>query len=277
MLFNLQVYYPNRCYLFKIKVTSNCLMFINFRDWLAVTKSTDYFEVHYKLWANGLGKSDKTIKSYIGALKNTIPRWLQESGYPTSSLLSITNIEEYSAIATTALHLPEFQLRDRIGKGMYSAALKSYQTFLDDVFQVAISQDIDVLIQDKQLEETEKARLIKTRMGQGQFRADLIKHWQGCALTQYKQLEFLVASHIKPWRESDNNERLNPYNGLLLLANLDKAFDLGYITFKDKGQIVVSEALEDHQLLGIGLDMSIKILSQHQDFMAYHREQVFIN
>ena len=29
-------------------------------------------------------------------------------------------------------------------------------------------------------------------------------------------------SHIKPWRDADNQERLDAYNGLLLLPNYDK-------------------------------------------------------
>ena len=238
-------------------------------------QNMDYFEQQYQLWAGGLGKSSRTIQSYLGALKNTIPKWLNEGGYTASSLLSVTRVAAFKVIAEQALHLPVFQLRDAKGKGMYSAALKSYQKFLDDIYQVSLSQDIDTLVQDKRLDETEKARLIKTRMGQGQFRADLIEHWKSCALTQYKQLQFLVASHIKPWRVSSHQERLTPYNGLLLLANVDKAFDLGYITFSDKGLIRISSALDDHQTLGINQNMGINIVHQHQAFLAYHREQVF--
>ena len=238
-------------------------------------KRVDYFEQQYQLWAGGLGKSPRSIQSYLGALKNTIPKWLTQAGFLTPSLLSISRTTEFEVVAAQALHLPEFQLRDAKGKGMYSAALKSYQKFLDDIYQVTVSQDIDTLVQDNQLDETEKARLIKTRMGQGQFRSELIEQWQGCALTQYKQLQFLVASHIKPWRVSNHQDRLNPYNGLLLLANIDKAFDLGYITFNDKGLIRISDALDDHQRLGIDKDMGINLAQQHQDFMAYHREQVF--
>ena len=193
------------------------------------------------------------------------------------SLLSIHSLVDFDTVIAKALQLPEFQLRDTKGKGMYSAALKSYQKFLDDIYQVAISEDIDVLVHDKQLNETEKARLINTRMGQGQFRNELVQYWQCCALTQYKQLQFLVASHIKPWRVCNHHERLNPFNGLLLLANVDKAFDLGYITFTDKGRVVIAEALDDHQSLGIQQDMEINIQAQHQYFMAYHRDQVFIN
>ena len=84
-----------------------------------------------------------------------------------------------------------------------------------------------------------------------------------------------MTSHIKPWRDSSHQERLNHLQWILLLANVDKAFDLGYITFSDKGLIRISSALDDHQSLGIEQDMGIKIAHQHQDFMAYHRERVF--
>jgi hypothetical protein len=244
---------------------------------LSQQNNVDHFERQYQLWAGGLGKSVRTIQSYLGALKNTIPNWLIQAGISSPSLLSIPSLADFETIAAQALQLAEFQLRDAKGKGMYSAALKSYQKFLEDIYQVAISHDIDVLVQSQQLDETEKARLINTRMGQGQFRNELIQYWQGCALTQYKQLQFLVASHIKPWRVCNHQERLNPFNGLLLLANVDKAFDLGYITFTDKGRVVIAVALDDHQSLGIQQNMEINIQAQHQDFMAYHREQVFIN
>jgi predicted restriction endonuclease len=235
------------------------------------------FEQQYQLWASGFGNKPRTIQSYVGALKNTIPNWLTQAGFKTSSLLNTANTVEFEKLALQAAQLPEFQLRDKKGKRMYSAALKSYQKFLEDFCHTTISEDIAVLIKDKHLNETEKSTLIKARLGQGQFRSDLIQLWQGCALTHYKQLQFLVASHIKPWRMSDHQERLNPFNGLLLLANLDKAFDLGYITFKDKGQIVISHALDDYKLLGIRPEMYVKLTPQHQDFVAYHREHVFIN
>ena len=57
-------------------------------------------------------------------------------------------------------------------------------------------------------------------------------------------LALLVASHIKPWRDADNIERLDQYNGFLLLPNLDKVFDLGFITFRATGEIIVSKQIE---------------------------------
>jgi predicted restriction endonuclease len=50
----------------------------------------------------------------------------------------------------------------------------------------------------------------------------------------------LRASHIKPWRMSDNSERLDPENGLLLVANLDAAFDAGLLSFTDTGRMLFS-------------------------------------
>jgi putative restriction endonuclease len=84
-----------------------------------------------------------------------------------------------------------------------------------------------------------------------------------------------VASHIKPWRKSTNHERLDPYNGLLLLPNLDKAFDLGYISFEDTGRIMISGALEDEEALGVRVTMRLELHNNHRDYMTYHRQWVF--
>jgi hypothetical protein len=234
------------------------------------------YEEQFSCWAKSIGKSDKTIKNYTGALKGSIPNWLNDAGISQVNLMAIDSYLEFEKIIKQIREVAIFIERDRVGKGMYSAAIKSYRAFLADITDAEVQQDIDDIVLDNALTVTEKSTLVKTRIGQGQFRNELIDHWQGCALTHYKQLQFLVASHIKPWRVSSNQERVNPFNGLLLLSNLDKAFDLGYITFKDKGQIVISEDLEDHELLGIRSDMSVKLSPKHQDFVAYHREQVFI-
>ena len=87
----------------------------------------------------------------------------------------------------------------------------------------------------------------------------------------------IIASHIKSWRKANNKERLDGYNGLLLLPNLDKAFDLGYISFGEGGKIKVSEFIESAGVLGIQDSMTINLAKQHQDYMEYHRKVVFKN
>jgi len=80
---------------------------------------------------------------------------------------------------------------------------------------------------------------VEMRLVQGEFRTQLIKKYQGCCpLTQINKLNFLIASHIKPWSESNDKERLDVNNGILLSTHLDKLFDLGEISFDDDGNLL---------------------------------------
>jgi len=175
------------------------------------------------------------------------------------------------------MQVEEFKVKNARGNGMYSAAINSYQTFLADITQVNVEDDIEEILSEKDKTATQKATFINSRIGQGKFRSDLIEYWQGCALTRYNKMDFLIASHIMPWSESNDKERLDPNNGFLLLANIDKAFDLGYITFTDKGKILISEYLDDYKALGISKYMGITLNRQHQDYLAHHREITFKN
>ena len=96
---------------------------------------------------------------------------------------------------------------------MYSAALTNYADYLSDVTQGELEKDISLIVEDTVLTDTEKTTLVNTRVGQGQFRKQLINQWRGCAVTGYRDTRFLVASHIKPWSKANNQERLDPFNG----------------------------------------------------------------
>ena len=128
------------------------------------------------------------------------------------------------------------------------------------------------------LSETTRESIIQSRIGQGQFRALLIEYWQGCAVSGCKQIELLRASHIKPWRYSSNAERLDPYNGLLLLPNLDACFDAGLVSFDDVGKILISSELRETALLQLGIKSNLRLLrieQRHKDFLRFHRENIF--
>ncbi len=91
-------------------------------------------------------------------------------------------------------------------------------------------------------------------------------------------LSLLKASHIKPWKDSDNHERLDPYNGLLLGPQYDGAFDAGLITFDGHGRVVLSERIPASQfkLAGINGTEFIQGLDPiHQNYLDYHRDEVF--
>ena len=72
-----------------------------------------------------------------------------------------------------------------------------------------------------EVEDTEREAIVKARVGQGDFREALLSRWGGCAITGINRADLIRASHIKPWRYSTNSERLDPFNGLLLLPQYD--------------------------------------------------------
>lgn len=109
------------------------------------------------------------------------------------------------------------------------------------------------------LAETEREAVIRSRVGQGEFRAKLLGYWKCCAVTGAECLPLLRASHIKPWRDSDNRERLDVFNGFLLAPNIDAAFDAGYVTFDPLGKIVFSRAVTGVPAYQLHLNAKMRI------------------
>ena len=129
------------------------------------------------------------------------------------------------------------------------------------------------------LDETIRKSIVNSRIGQGEFRANLIKHWGGCSVTGCKLINVLNASHIKPWKESNNRERLDVNNGLLLIPNLDKLFDGGYISFLNDGAILISQLVPKEEYDCLGLKSMYKLRSVNEKqlaYLQYHRECVYI-
>ncbi|ABC32296.1 predicted restriction endonuclease [Hahella chejuensis KCTC 2396] len=120
---------------------------------------------------------------------------------------------------------------------------------------------------------TDGSATIKTRVGQQRFRSALMEYWGGCALSGLQLPEILKASHIKPWRESDHTERLDPFNGILLSPTYDALFDRGYISFDDSGRIILSESAKRLSAdLGLSKSMKLRKLDdRHRKYLRVHR------
>lgn len=128
------------------------------------------------------------------------------------------------------------------------------------------------------LNETERQVVVRARLGQGPFRAELITKWDGCAVTGIKSHTLLRASHIKPWRDCSNPERVDTYNGFLLAAPIDHLFDKGLVTFRNSGKMVVSELLTTTEKSVFGLDgqLMLRFLEQgHLRYLEYHRDVIY--
>ena len=91
----------------------------------------------------------------------------------------------------------------------------------------------------------------------------------------------LVASHIKPWRESTNEERLTAGNGLLLTPSIDHLFDRGFISFDDSGETLISPIADTDSLRRMGVNPEKPpyvgtFNSDQKHFLGHHRTAVFL-
>lgn len=137
----------------------------------------------------------------------------------------------------------------------------------------------DVTIVRKGDEATTKDTLVSARVGQGIFRAQVLQLWDNrCSVTHSVTGAAIRASHIKPWRYSTNEERLDPNNGFPLVASLDALFDAGLISFESSGTLIVSSVLSksERQIFGLNSRSLIKTPTQKTTlYLEYHRDCVF--
>jgi hypothetical protein len=186
--------------------------------------------------------------------------------------------------------IPEAQLKDIPG---WSVPRGSGNTPLD----VGVAQQIldlitptgDILTEKAQkkfneqinaLTETERTQIVQQRVGQDIFRKSLLSFWSGkCCISGLAQPELLRASHAKDWSKcADRRERLDVYNGLLLAAHLDAAFDAGLIAVNQNGIVQISQKLNSDAIKLLGLDKPVKVSGltpAHHPYLDWHLRHKF--
>lgn len=113
-----------------------------------------------------------------------------------------------------------------------------------------------------------REQMMKARVGQYFFRmAVLNSYGNHCCITGLKHSNLLVASHIKPWKVSnEQTERTNPSNGLCLNSLHDKAFDSGLITIDKNYRIIISKEIKNTEM-----DLETKLW-----FLSYEKQQIML-
>lgn len=132
-------------------------------------------------------------------------------------------------------------------------------------------------VDDELLEQTERYVIAAARTKQGLFRRRLATLEKGCRLTGVTDLRFLRASHIKPWADSTDTERVDRHNGLLLTPSADLLFDHGWLSFQDDGRLITAGQLpeEIHDKLGLDLRGGRRcgsFTAEQTAFLGYHRD-----
>ena len=112
----------------------------------------------------------------------------------------------------------------------------------------------------KRPNETERKGLVTSRVGQGFYRQQIVEKWDGrCPVSNSNIKQILISSHIVPWSESNDIERLDSENGILLSPNIDSLFDKHLISFEDDGSIIISSKIDEVNRKSLGLNQQIRI------------------
>ena len=168
--------------------------------------------------------------------------------------------------------LTDFQLRENV-PSEFAFRIETLSSETD-----AFKEVREHVAEYKTLSKTEQDQIIVSRLGQGNFRRNVIRLWGSCSVTGLQNISLLHASHIKPWKDSDNEERLSPFNGLLLTPNYDFLFDRGYISFDSNGSVLISQRLSlfARRAFDVHDDMQLrKVFRENKEYLEFHQSEIF--
>lgn len=125
---------------------------------------------------------------------------------------------------------------------------------------------------------TAREAQVRLRVGQNTFRAALDDYWNcRCPLTGITDRALLRASHIVPWAECQSDgQRLDVFNGLLLAAHWDAAFDAFLVSFDAEGRAIASPRLSTAGARALDLASSpqLTLAADHAGPLRWHRERL---
>ena len=221
----------------------------------------DYPKIHFANCGQLNKRPGRTTKKYFKVCSNSIEELEQWSWFKYQKGLTLCGTcKKKGLLVAWCAEIPNFQ----------TASALSLKSDIDELEKCLASKT------DPE-KRTEIETLIKARLGQGSFRQNVLEQYPSCPLTGLDIQPLLIASHIKPWSVCNNNERLDPFNGLMLAPNIDALFDSGLITFDPDGTIKISPKidLENQKRLGISSRMKLKIRPKSKKYFEYHRNHVF--
>lgn len=138
--------------------------------------------------------------------------------------------------------------------------------------------EINAIQERTDIGPTEKYQLIQAQRGQGVFKSNVQCYEKVCRVTGISDLSHLIASHIKPWSQCTDEERISGHNGLLLAPHVDHLFDAGWISFAGDGALLISQLLNTDILAAWRISDQLNVgafSSKQSEFLEYHRSHVF--
>lgn len=219
----------------------------------------------------------KNCSKYLPIATKTFDTFFEENGlsFRTSRKCSWENYYEYISIID---YIKQF-LRDNLDQDSCLIDAHSFVWILERQYKSDIKSGYYSIPKAIKLKEKDREVITKARTGQGLYRTLLLQKWNNkSSISDYNNPSFMVASHIKPWRDCDNEECIDADNGLLLTPNYDFLFDQGYISFNDDGTVLISDSLSENDSKEFCFNMDIKIKNvseKMKGYLEYHRNNIF--
>lgn len=214
-------------------------------------------------------------KDHIAMLRPLLPVKYSPLQLNGDGLQSVYLASVNDELATILLHLIGSESTVLIQQA------KSIEPVISDDLDDWESRIEKSIQQDTTLSETDRLAIVRSRIGQGLFKERVRQIETRCRITKVDNPTHLIASHCKPWRDANNEERLNGENGLLLTPSIDHLFDRGFIGFENNGELIISPAAHRPSLqrMGVQTDQVVNVgaFSQGQKaFLQFHRESVLL-
>lgn len=193
--------------------------------------------------------------------------------YRPGKTVELDDIYYWSSTQGLKLARPLVKVKtSRISDDLIAPSVVSPKIFEPELSTIGVSKEAD-------LTPSERQGVAKQRLTQGEFRSKLLlRHRNRCALTGLSNEDLLIASHIKAWAESDEFERRDVNNGLLLCSPIDSLFDKHYISFFNDGTIVISSSLGRKAQAVFGITKGMKLIdppnAETQKYLSHHRSSL---
>lgn len=175
-------------------------------------------------------------------------------------------------------YLSALKLKSEKGEILYYFRL--FLDYFGDEDHPSLIKKEELEIQkDRKINLEDKEEIVKARRGQGIYRSRLLVDCPFCPITSITDDRILIASHIKPWIKSNNEEKIDPKNGFMFTPTYDFLFDRGFISFKDNKTIMVSPWLSKMTVSKLGIIPGKKYhnlpIEGRELYLEYHRENIY--
>lgn len=220
-------------------------------------------------------------KAKIEALPEKIEFEVAEQTQITGPRIYVNSIDKaYKIIRELSLpnitYISVIKLIDKAGNLNYYFRL--FADYFGEVEHPYILEKEQEEIKKSNINAEEKNQLSKARVGQGEYRTNLLKLCPFCPITLVSDDRVLIASHIKPWVASNEFEKTDPKNGFMLTPTFDYLFDRGFLSFTDERKTILSPFLSSmtYSKIGISNNKTISHLpvEGREKYLEYHRKNI---